>query len=115
MVLSVVAKIFLAWLLVFFSPVPSETFSCLVGRLSLVRKAVLFLGIFQFDSARLPTNYTFRSEQEHEAHSCDTRLCPVNCELCKRLCDKPHLHGLSPGAHHLCGLVDFMEYLSMDR
>ncbi|KAH8993667.1 hypothetical protein EDB83DRAFT_2304539 [Lactarius deliciosus] len=43
------------------------------------------------------------SEQEHESHSCDTRLCPVTCELCKRLCDQPHLHGLSPGAHHLCG------------
>ncbi|KAI9452888.1 hypothetical protein BJY52DRAFT_1124024 [Lactarius psammicola] len=43
------------------------------------------------------------SEQEHESHSCDTRLCPVTCELCKRLCDQPHLHGLVPGAHHLCG------------
>ncbi|KAI9443933.1 hypothetical protein H4582DRAFT_2125919, partial [Lactarius indigo] len=43
------------------------------------------------------------SEQEHESHSCDTRLCPVTCELCKRLCDQPHLHGLTPGAHHLCG------------
>ncbi|KAH8979281.1 hypothetical protein EDB92DRAFT_1980226 [Lactarius akahatsu] len=43
------------------------------------------------------------SEQEHESHCCDIRLCPVTCKLCKRLCDQPHLHGLTPGAHHLCG------------
>jgi len=43
------------------------------------------------------------SEQEHESHFCDTSLCPVTCELCKRRCDQPHLHGLTPGAHHLCG------------
>ncbi|KAF8260139.1 hypothetical protein EI94DRAFT_1897819 [Lactarius quietus] len=43
------------------------------------------------------------SDQEHESHSCDSRLCPATCELCKRLCDQPHLHGLMPGTHHLCG------------
>ncbi|KAI9443823.1 hypothetical protein H4582DRAFT_1807697 [Lactarius indigo] len=43
------------------------------------------------------------SDQEHESHSCDARLCPVTCELCKRLCNQPHLHGLIPGTHHLCG------------
>lgn len=58
-------------------------------------------------SAQLPTNLSFRSEQEHESHSCDTRLCPVTCELCKRLCVQPHLHGLTPGAHHLCGSVKY--------
>ncbi|KAI9443805.1 hypothetical protein H4582DRAFT_1846182 [Lactarius indigo] len=42
-------------------------------------------------------------DQEHESHSCDMRLCPASCELCKRLCDQPHLHGLIPGTHHLCG------------
>ncbi|KAF8267057.1 hypothetical protein EI94DRAFT_1731643 [Lactarius quietus] len=43
------------------------------------------------------------SDQEHDSHSCDLRLCPATCELCKRLCAQPHLHGLTPGAHHLCG------------
>jgi len=45
------------------------------------------------------------SDQVHDTHSCDTRLCPSTCELCKRLCDEPHLHGLTPGTHHLCGSV----------
>ncbi|KAH9030797.1 hypothetical protein EDB85DRAFT_1403662 [Lactarius pseudohatsudake] len=43
------------------------------------------------------------SDQEHESHSCGARLCPATCELCKRLCGQPHLHGLIPGTHHLCG------------
>ncbi|KAH8986525.1 hypothetical protein EDB86DRAFT_2809505 [Lactarius hatsudake] len=42
---------------------------------------------------------------DHKIHSCDTRLCPATCELCKRLCDKPHLHGLAPCEYHLCGYV----------
>ncbi|KAI9453843.1 hypothetical protein BJY52DRAFT_1418099 [Lactarius psammicola] len=46
---------------------------------------------------------TVPSDQEHEIHSCDTRLCPATCELCKRLCNKPHLHGLAPREYHLCG------------
>ncbi|KAH9014402.1 hypothetical protein EDB85DRAFT_2295948 [Lactarius pseudohatsudake] len=50
-----------------------------------------------------PERCTIPSDQDHEAHSCDTRLCPAACELCKRLCDKPHLHGVDPRAHHLCG------------
>ncbi|KAH9046371.1 hypothetical protein EDB83DRAFT_2295029 [Lactarius deliciosus] len=50
-----------------------------------------------------PERCTIPSDQEHETHSCDTRLCPAACELCKRLCDKPHLHGVDPRAHHLCG------------
>ncbi|KAI9434837.1 hypothetical protein H4582DRAFT_1855657 [Lactarius indigo] len=50
-----------------------------------------------------PELCTIPSDQEHETHSCDTRLCPAACELCKRLCDKPHLHGVDPHAHHLCG------------
>ncbi|KAI9511011.1 hypothetical protein F5148DRAFT_1274479 [Russula earlei] len=41
--------------------------------------------------------------EDHKTHSCDTRLCPSTCELCKRLCDESHLHGLTSGAHHLCG------------
>ncbi|KAI0250894.1 hypothetical protein BJV78DRAFT_1275616 [Lactifluus subvellereus] len=36
-------------------------------------------------------------------HSCDMRLCPVTCDLCKRLCIQQHLHGLTPGTFHLCG------------
>ncbi|KAH9056526.1 hypothetical protein EDB87DRAFT_1636600 [Lactarius vividus] len=50
-----------------------------------------------------PERCTIPSDQDHETHSCDTRLCPAACELCKRLCDKPHLHGVDPRAHHLCG------------
>ncbi|KAI9462741.1 hypothetical protein F5148DRAFT_1212347 [Russula earlei] len=45
------------------------------------------------------------SDQNHETHVCDTRLCPVRCDLCRRLCVQPHLHGLTPDpdVHHLCG------------
>ncbi|KAI9443812.1 hypothetical protein H4582DRAFT_1039790 [Lactarius indigo] len=43
------------------------------------------------------------SDQEHKSHSCDASLCPVTCKLCKRPCNQPHLHGLVPGTHHLCG------------
>ncbi|KAH9059728.1 hypothetical protein EDB87DRAFT_1831890 [Lactarius vividus] len=50
-----------------------------------------------------PGSCSIPSDQEHDTHSCDLRLCPATCELCKRLCDQPHLHGLTPGAHHLCG------------
>ena len=58
-----------------------------------------------------PTNWSYvSSDQVHETHSCDTRLCPSTCELCKRLCDEPHLHGLTLGTHHLCGSV-----LSLDQ
>ncbi|KAI9443965.1 hypothetical protein H4582DRAFT_1049491 [Lactarius indigo] len=50
-----------------------------------------------------PGSCSIPSDKEHDSHSCDLRLCPATCELCKRLCDQPHLHGLTPGAHHLCG------------
>ncbi|KAN0136112.1 hypothetical protein V8E53_005972 [Lactarius tabidus] len=43
------------------------------------------------------------SDKEHDSHSCDTGLCPLRCELCTQLCHQPHLHGLTPGANHLCG------------
>ncbi|KAH9166548.1 hypothetical protein EDB89DRAFT_2232826 [Lactarius sanguifluus] len=49
------------------------------------------------ESCSIPSN------QEHESHSCEARLCPATCELCKRLCGQPHLHGLIPGTYHLCG------------
>ncbi|KAH9022041.1 hypothetical protein EDB84DRAFT_1670488 [Lactarius hengduanensis] len=52
-----------------------------------------------------PERCTVPSDQDHKIHSCDTRLCPATCELCKRLCDKPHLHGLAPCEYHLCGEV----------
>jgi hypothetical protein len=48
------------------------------------------------------------SDQVHDTHSCDTKLCPSTCELCKRPCDEPHLHGLTLGTHHLCGSVLFL-------
>ncbi|KAI0052041.1 hypothetical protein FA95DRAFT_1484280 [Auriscalpium vulgare] len=43
------------------------------------------------------------SDEEHIVHSCENRLCPVSCQLCKRLCAQDHLHGLLPGETHLCG------------
>ncbi|KAI9460720.1 hypothetical protein F5148DRAFT_255942 [Russula earlei] len=46
---------------------------------------------------------TVPSDQAHDVHSCDTRLCPMTCELCRRLCVQPHLHGLATGSFHLCG------------
>ena len=38
-------------------------------------------------------------------HACEHRLCPVSCQLCKRLCSGDHLHGLDPDQYHLCGCV----------
>ncbi|KIK81379.1 hypothetical protein PAXRUDRAFT_808137 [Paxillus rubicundulus Ve08.2h10] len=44
------------------------------------------------------------SDVEHDEHRCDARLCSVICQLCKRLCSNTdHMHGLRPGATHLCG------------
>ncbi|KAK0467152.1 uncharacterized protein EV420DRAFT_1507486 [Desarmillaria tabescens] len=44
------------------------------------------------------------SSEIHEIHVCDNRMCPIPCELCKRLCsDTNHLHGLDTQATHLCG------------
>ena len=44
----------------------------------------------------------FRNEA-HTVHACENRLCPISCQLCKRLCRGDHLHGLSSGVNHLCG------------
>jgi hypothetical protein len=41
--------------------------------------------------------------EEHVVHACEHRLCPVSCELCKRLCSGDHLHGLNADQNHLCG------------
>ncbi|KAI0297433.1 hypothetical protein BC826DRAFT_1096771, partial [Russula brevipes] len=43
------------------------------------------------------------SDRPHNVHSCAMRLCPVACDLCKRLCVQPHLHGLETDSSHLCG------------
>ncbi|KIK82025.1 hypothetical protein PAXRUDRAFT_832450 [Paxillus rubicundulus Ve08.2h10] len=44
------------------------------------------------------------NDLEHDQHRCDARLCSVTCQLCKRLCaNTDHMHGLQPGAIHLCG------------
>lgn len=44
------------------------------------------------------------SDEQHDEHVCDVRMCPLECELCQRLCsDSNHLHALDRGAHHLCG------------
>ncbi|KAF9064891.1 hypothetical protein BDP27DRAFT_1467712 [Rhodocollybia butyracea] len=43
------------------------------------------------------------SDVEHSEHSCDNRLCPLQCQLCVRLCCGDHLHGMDKDAVHLCG------------
>ena len=48
----------------------------------------------------------FRYE-EHTVHACEQRLCPITCQLCKRLCSGHHFHGTSPGENHLCGYAHF--------
>ncbi|KAI6111765.1 hypothetical protein EDD17DRAFT_1480234, partial [Pisolithus thermaeus] len=41
---------------------------------------------------------------DHIRHECETRLCSITCQLCKRLCsDQNHMHGLEVDAVHLCG------------
>jgi hypothetical protein len=45
----------------------------------------------------VPTN------EEHTIHACENRLCPISCQLCKRLCNSNHMHGLYRGEKHLCG------------
>ncbi|KAN0134237.1 hypothetical protein V8E53_008009, partial [Lactarius tabidus] len=42
-------------------------------------------------------------DEDHTVHACKNRLCPISCQLCKRLCSGNHLHGLSAGENHLCG------------
>ena len=54
----------------------------------------------------------FRYE-EHTVHACEHRLCPITCELCKRLCSGDHLHGLSRGENHICGYA--VPYLPISR
>ena len=46
--------------------------------------------------------------EEHTVHACEHRLCPVSCQLCKRLCSGDHLHGLIPNQSHLCGCVRYL-------
>ena len=46
--------------------------------------------------------------EEHTIHACENRLCPITCQLCKRLCNGDHLHGLSLGENHLCGYAYFL-------
>ena len=58
---------------------------------------------FLYSSCSPPSE--FGSDQPHDVHSCDMRLCPVTCDLCRRLCTQPHLHGLVTGSFHLCGSV----------
>jgi hypothetical protein len=48
--------------------------------------------------------------EEHTVHACEHRLCPITCQLCKRLCNGDHLHGLSRGENHICGYAH--QYLS---
>ncbi|KDQ64238.1 hypothetical protein JAAARDRAFT_201615 [Jaapia argillacea MUCL 33604] len=44
------------------------------------------------------------SHLAHDRHICENPSCPIQCQLCRRLCDsQDHLHPLGPGAVHLCG------------
>ena len=53
------------------------------------------------------------SEDEHDEHMCDARLCPVPCQLCRRLCaNQDHLHGLEADSIHLCGFVSITKLLN---
>ena len=46
-------------------------------------------------------------------HACEHRLCPVSCQLCKRLCSGEHLHGLDPDEYHLCGCVHISSFMDV--
>ncbi|KAF9016568.1 hypothetical protein BDZ89DRAFT_1075488 [Hymenopellis radicata] len=47
---------------------------------------------------------TISSDEDHETHVCENRMCPITCELCKRLCAfDDHLHAQKSDAVHLCG------------
>ncbi|KAF5381812.1 hypothetical protein D9757_008326 [Collybiopsis confluens] len=50
-----------------------------------------------------PRTCTQPSDLPHSEHVCDNRECPLQCQLCSRLCSKDHLHGLDENAVHLCG------------
>ncbi|KAI0035522.1 hypothetical protein K488DRAFT_76563 [Vararia minispora EC-137] len=60
---------------------------------------------------RTPTGKTYSCKnlcriahhEPHTTHECETRLCPVRCQLCSRLCQEPHMHGTQKGVVHLCG------------
>ncbi|TFK93593.1 hypothetical protein K466DRAFT_91996 [Polyporus arcularius HHB13444] len=44
------------------------------------------------------------SDVSHEVHRCENVQCPIECQLCKRLCSvHDHFHGMTIGAVHLCG------------
>jgi len=88
------------------SPAPSKEWCYRVERPILVRNVVVSPCRFTLLHSTVSTNYTpVYSDQVHATHSCNTRICPSTCELCKRRCDGLHLHGLTPGIHHLCGYV----------
>ena len=76
-----------------------------VGRCTLAKKGAACPGTLVPKRFRSSTNLCFCSDKPHDAHSCDMRLCPVTCDLCRRLCVQPHLHGLTTGSSHLCGSV----------
>ncbi|KAF5381827.1 hypothetical protein D9757_008331 [Collybiopsis confluens] len=45
------------------------------------------------------------SDLPHSEHTCDNRECPLQCQLCTRLCSNDHMHGLDENAVHLCGEI----------
>ncbi|KAL1696787.1 hypothetical protein GGG16DRAFT_43139 [Schizophyllum commune] len=58
------------------------------------------------DGSMYSCNGTCRipSHEVHDEHVCDVRMCPLECELCHRLCsNQDHLHALDHDAQHLCG------------
>ncbi|KZT12602.1 uncharacterized protein LAESUDRAFT_808190 [Laetiporus sulphureus 93-53] len=51
-----------------------------------------------------PEFCSIASHEPHLEHVCANRQCPMQCQLCARLCSKQsHLHGLYQGEVHLCG------------
>ncbi|KAH8094847.1 hypothetical protein BXZ70DRAFT_339404 [Cristinia sonorae] len=52
-----------------------------------------------------PGSCHFPVDQYHEDHACEKQSCPLQCELCKRLCAScDHMHAVAAGrSPHLCG------------
>lgn len=72
-------------------------------------------GLFPTSVSLMETyQYLLRfSHIPHSEHHCESRQCPIGCQLCKRLCSEhDHLHGLDTSAVHLCGYVQcHVQYL----
>lgn len=52
-----------------------------------------------------PLTLLYFSDEPHNRHRCEeARECPIQCQLCPRLCaNRDHFHGLDRNSPHLCG------------